>query len=111
MNTYRRTAAWACLLLLTFSSVSLAFPDLIDLAKTYNGIVSVEGEYQNGLAGIWVCSGDVNGDGMDDAVIGALRASPHGRNQAGEVYVIFGSEKIFDKYRPFGAENLRGARQ
>ena len=96
MNTYRRTAAWACLLLLTFSSVSLAFPDLIDLAKTYNGIVSVEGEYQNGLAGIWVCSGDVNGDGMDDAVIGALRASPHGRNQAGEVYVIFGSEKIFD---------------
>ncbi|MDP2983737.1 MAG: T9SS type A sorting domain-containing protein [Candidatus Latescibacter sp.] len=96
MNIYPRTAAWACLLLLAFSSVSLAFPALIDLAKTYEGIVSIEGEYANGQAGIWVCSGDINGDGIDDAVIGSLRASPHGRNQAGEVYVIFGSEKIFD---------------
>jgi hypothetical protein len=35
-------------------------------------------------------AGDVNGDGVDDLIIGALRASPGGRTDAGESYVVFG---------------------
>ena len=35
-------------------------------------------------------AGDVNGDGLDDLVIGAVYASPAGRTQAGESYVVFG---------------------
>jgi hypothetical protein len=35
-------------------------------------------------------AGDLNGDGIDDVVIGALLADPHGRNQAGKTYVVFG---------------------
>jgi hypothetical protein len=35
-------------------------------------------------------AGDVNGDGIDDLIIGAFRASPHGRYEAGDTYVVFG---------------------
>ncbi len=36
-------------------------------------------------------AGDVNDDGYDDVLIGAIQADPGGRSSAGEVYVVFGS--------------------
>ncbi|ABA58553.1 Integrins alpha chain [Nitrosococcus oceani ATCC 19707] len=36
-------------------------------------------------------AGDVNGDGLDDIVIGAPDASPNGANGAGQSYVVFGT--------------------
>ena len=35
-------------------------------------------------------AGDVNGDGFDDVIIGALDADPNGISLAGESYVVFG---------------------
>jgi hypothetical protein len=35
-------------------------------------------------------AGDVNGDGIDDLIIGAPRADPDGHAEAGEIYVVFG---------------------
>ena len=35
-------------------------------------------------------AGDINGDGYDDLIIGALRAYPGGNRYAGETYVIYG---------------------
>jgi hypothetical protein len=35
-------------------------------------------------------AGDVDGDGIDDLLIGAMYASPNGRDKAGESYVVFG---------------------
>ena len=35
-------------------------------------------------------AGDVNGDGIDDFIIGARGADPNGENSAGESYVVFG---------------------
>ena len=35
-------------------------------------------------------AGDVNGDGIDDLIIGAGTADPNGNNNAGESYVVFG---------------------
>ena len=37
-------------------------------------------------------AGDVNGDGFDDIIIGAIYAAPNGNYGAGESYVVFGAE-------------------
>jgi hypothetical protein len=39
-------------------------------------------------------AGDVNGDGTDDLIVGAYRAAPDGKVDAGESYVIFGSTQL-----------------
>ncbi|MCC5639943.1 tandem-95 repeat protein, partial [Nostoc sp. CHAB 5844] len=40
-------------------------------------------------------AGDINGDGFDDLIIGATRADPNGMRDAGESYVVFGSDSRF----------------
>lgn len=56
--------------------------DLVDI--TIHGIDA--GDH----SGITVSVGDLNGDGINDLAIGARRADPAGREDAGEGYVIFG---------------------
>ena len=55
---------------------------------TINGVAAFD------HSGISVSSaGDVNGDGIDDLIIGAYLADPNGNNSAGSSYVVFGREK------------------
>ena len=51
----------------------------------------LNGVAANDRSGISVSSaGDVNGDGVDDLIIGAPSADPDGNSAAGESYVVFG---------------------
>jgi hypothetical protein len=47
------------------------------------------------LSGCSISVGDVNKDGYDDIIIGASSASPLGRSQAGESYIIYGKSGGF----------------
>jgi hypothetical protein len=41
-------------------------------------------------------AGDLNGDGIDDVIIGASGADPNGKGSAGETYVVFGQSSFTD---------------
>ena len=75
---------------------STGFSPTLDLS-TLNG---TNGFILNGIAaydfsGVSVSSaGDVNGDGIDDLIIGAFRADPNG-SESGQSYVVFGNSTGF----------------
>jgi glycosylphosphatidylinositol phospholipase D len=63
------------------------------------------------LAGVSVASaGDVNGDGIDDLIVGSPRFRPGGRDLAGSAFVIFGKDTAASGAFPsqFGLANLNG---
>jgi hypothetical protein len=63
----------------------------IDLLS-YQGGLMIVGSNSNDYTGRSISGGnDVNGDYIDDIVIAAYKASPLSRDQAGIVYVIYGS--------------------
>jgi len=69
---------------------SAAPPATVDL-NSLSADMTIYGDDDNDFSGYSVSSGDINGDGFDDVIIGAYRADPAGGINAGETYVIFGS--------------------
>ncbi|MGK7939026.1 MAG: hypothetical protein AB4062_02485 [Crocosphaera sp.] len=60
-----------------------------------NGFV-INGIDSNNNAGTSVSgAGDVNGDGIDDLIIGASNVSPNAKVYAGQSYIVFGSNQGF----------------
>ncbi|HEY6889626.1 MAG TPA: FG-GAP and VCBS repeat-containing protein, partial [Solirubrobacter sp.] len=57
-------------------------------AAAHDGLAR-DGDYMRGIAG------DVNGDGLDDVIVGDS-ASPQGRKRAGAAYVVFGKRDTRD---------------
>jgi hypothetical protein len=56
----------------------------------------IDGLDEAGNLGFGIGSaGDINNDGINDIITGAFRADPNGIENAGEAYVIFGSENGF----------------
>ena len=51
---------------------------------------AIEGLSAGDYAGFPLSSGDVNGDGFSDIIVGAYLADPNGVSNAGSTYVIFG---------------------
>lgn len=89
---------WACGLVAA-TLIGVAFPtfgqtlEVSDLDGT-NGF-KINGETARDNLG-WSVSGagDVNGDGIDDVIIGAFYADSHGR-YSGTSYVVFGDDQGF----------------
>jgi hypothetical protein len=78
--------------------------DLSDMDGT-DGF-QIVGEVAYDSFGFSVASaGDVNGDGYDDLIIGAMRADPNG-DRTGASYVVFGTASAFDA--TFALSNLDG---
>jgi len=74
---------------------------------SYAGLV-IEGIDAGDASGITVSSaGDVNGDGIGDIVIGAFRGDPSGNSDAGESYLVFGSNTGFSA--SFDLSTLNGS--
>ena len=72
---------------INLSSLATGTPDISGLV--INGIDA------NDLSGDAVSSaGDINGDGIDDLLIGASTANPNDNDRAGETYVIFGGVSL-----------------
>ncbi|CAC9549109.1 hypothetical protein [uncultured Gammaproteobacteria bacterium] len=64
--------------------------ELSAIASGTGGFV-INGENANDQSGFPVSTaGDVNGDGLDDLIVGSIEASPSGKSRAGKSYVIFG---------------------
>ena len=67
-------------------------PDTIDLAR--GAAMSLTGVNASDNLGFTVAAADVNGDGIDDVIVGARFASPLGRIGAGAAYVVFGRSDL-----------------
>ncbi|MEA3274760.1 MAG: dockerin type I domain-containing protein [Pseudomonadota bacterium] len=83
------------------------FAPVLDLGALdgTNGFV-LNGIDENDLAGMAVSgAGDVNGDGLDDVLIGAPGADPDGKKYAGESYVVFGRAGSFPAAASLGVLN------
>ncbi len=77
-------------------SVGADFPAIIELSALdgSNGF-RLDGESAGDLSGRSVsAAGDINGDGIDDLIIGADFADPNGIN-SGRSYVVFGKTTAF----------------
>jgi hypothetical protein len=65
---------------------------IIDIAAGKGGFV-INGELVRDYSGRSVSNaGDVNGDGLDDLIIGAYSTNPNDKSNAGESYVVFGKQ-------------------
>jgi len=66
-------------------------PKMIKDLNSVSANITISGDDAEDKSGRSVSSGDINGDGYDDVIIGAYGADPAGGRYAGETYVIFGS--------------------
>ncbi len=89
------------------SDSGLPNPFDLDDINGLNGF-TINGVSAGDFSGISVSSADdINGDGLDDLIIGAPLAGPNSNDFSGSSYVVFGSASQFSN--PFNLADLNGA--
>ncbi len=94
-TTHAKIIPLVALSLAGLASPSLAQQARIDVANLdgSNGFMFVPVNAYDGTGGSVSAAGDINGDGIDDLVIGAENASPNGY-LSGASYVVFGTSEV-----------------
>ena len=84
----------ALLLSGAISAAAQAFPPNINLSSLSGADgFRLDGVAASDYSGRSVsAAGDINGDGIDDLIVGAYRASPNGNASSGSSYVVFGKD-------------------
>ncbi len=77
-----------------FGTAAFAAKDTVNLSSGSSGVLRILGKSALDWSGFSTATGDVNGDGFKDIVIGAYQADALGRVNSGEVYVVFGSATL-----------------
>ena len=90
-----------------FGAPGRSFTDLEELGD--NGFVIYGGQAKD-YASEAQGAGDLNGDGLDDIVVGAFGAENNGRNASGSVYVVFGKSTTEPIYLSDFDMNIQGDR-
>lgn len=83
-------------IVIIFGSATLPQTGTIDMAAPPDDALVIYGVDPIDRFGIWVSAGDVDGDGFDDAIVGADQADglENHRANAGEVFVIYGAADL-----------------
>ncbi len=81
-------------LLLFILSSSVLAGTTLDLSSPSNYNIRLDGATDADFAGNAVASGDINGDGIDDLVVGAYGTSRGVLQSVGSVYIVFGGASL-----------------
>ncbi len=93
----KRTNIVFCLIIHQVALAQFSFELDLSNSNGQNGFI-INGKNAGDELGYSVSSaGDVNGDGVDDLIIGAFSANPNDTFGAGKSYIVFGSkgDKVF----------------
>ncbi len=85
-----------------FGAADFASHADIDLADPPADVLTILGDTDGDHFGVWVEGGDFDGDGIQDMLIGANQADGLEDRliNAGEAWIFYGTEDIFDVYGP-----------
>lgn len=76
------------------TSVTVTIGGADDAPETFGVVIAGQDPGDSDVGNEVNSAGDVNGDGIDDFLIGAPGGDPNGVSNAGEVYVIFGGTDL-----------------